>query len=106
MRDDVKGLLTICRRAHKAEMGLAPAKEAIKSGAARLILITSDASPKTAKEARFFAGKENVPVLDAGFAAEEAEYCTGSRAVVIAITDSGFAKRFKELLDKPDNINK
>ena len=54
-------LLTICRKAGQLELGFDPMKEALSAGKAKAVITASDLSPKTEKEVRFFAEKNNVP---------------------------------------------
>ena len=82
-------LLSICFKAGKAVKGFDSA-----------VLLASDASAKTAKEADFICGKYSVPVIRTGLAkADIAKLCRKETAV-IAVCDKGFADRFAVIVSE------
>lgn len=98
-------LLTICRKAGKLIMGFDPAKEEISSRRAAGVFVTDDASPRTKKEVKFFCEKENIPMRETELSMEEVQRAVGRKAGVLAVCDTGLAKRFMELSDNSDNID-
>ena len=86
-------LLTMCRKAGKLQMGFDAMKEALTGGKAKAVIIAADVSPKTEKEARFFADKYNVPVQKTVTALDEIFTALGKRAGILTICDEGFAKK-------------
>lgn len=61
-RQNWQGILSICRKAGKLAMGLEPTKDAMYRGTVSGVLVASDASAKTRKEAAFYCGQAQVPV--------------------------------------------
>ncbi|MCH5192457.1 MAG: ribosomal L7Ae/L30e/S12e/Gadd45 family protein [Oscillospiraceae bacterium] len=93
------GLLTMCRKAGKLQMGFDAMKEALAGGKAKAVVIAADVSPKTEKEARFFADKSGVPVRKTGTTLDEIFMGLGKRAGVLTICDEGFAKKALSICD-------
>ena len=56
-RQNWQGILSICRKAGKLAMGLEPTKDAMYRGTVSGVLVASDASAKTRKEAAFYCGQ-------------------------------------------------
>jgi len=96
--EKVMGLLTICTKAGKAVYGFDAVKESILEGKAKLILLSCDVSPKTAKEVRFNAQKTGIAVLGTDISIQEMGFKVGKRAAVTAVCDEGFAARFKAII--------
>lgn len=94
----LSNLLTICRKAGQLELGFDPMKEALSAGKAYAVIIACDISPKTEKEVRFFAGKNDVPVGKADMTIEEAYRSFGKRAGIFTVCGSGFAEKALEIL--------
>lgn len=63
-RQNWQGILSICRKAGKLAMGLEPTKDAMYRGTVSGVLVASDASAKTRKEAAFYCGQAQVPCLE------------------------------------------
>ena len=87
------GLLTMCRKAGKLQMGFDPMKEALTGKKAKAVIIAADVSPKTEKEARFFADKSGVPAKKTDTSLDEIYQALGKRAGILTICDDGFAKK-------------
>ena len=92
-------LLTICRKAGQLELGFDPMKEALASGKACAVITASDLSPKTEKEVRFFADKNNVPAEKSDITLNEAYRGFGKKAGIFTICDSGFAEKALGILN-------
>lgn len=86
-------LLTICRKAGQLELGFDPMKEALSAGKACAVITASDLSPKTEKEVRFFADKNNVPTAKSEITLDEAYRGFGKKAGIFTICGSGFAEK-------------
>ncbi|MBQ8079231.1 MAG: ribosomal L7Ae/L30e/S12e/Gadd45 family protein [Oscillospiraceae bacterium] len=91
------GILSICRKAGKMEIGFAPMKEALDAGRVRGVIVTEDASPKTYKEVCYFCGKKQVPVQRLPMTMEMLGGAIGRKAAVAAILDEGFFGRIEAL---------
>ncbi len=92
MSKNIMGLVTMCRRAGKLELGLDMAKTACKNGTACCCCAATDLSPKSLKELKFFCFKYDVPLLSLGITMDEVWQELGKRAGITAVTDKGFAK--------------
>jgi ribosomal protein L7Ae-like RNA K-turn-binding protein len=98
MQEKLFNILTMCMKARKLTFGFDSVKGSILDKTAQVVIISSDASAKTAKEVRFFAAKEDIPVKTADFTSADLLYTIGKKAAVTAILDKGFADRITELL--------
>ena len=56
------GLLSICRKAGRMEIGFAPMLEALKAGKICGVIVTEDVSPKTHKEVCYHCERAGIPV--------------------------------------------
>lgn len=92
-------LLTICRKAGKMTMGLEPAKSAAMGGYAAGILVVTDASERSKKEARYFAQQYKISVSEIPFTKLEMAQAVGRAAGVYAVCDNGFYNKIKQLSD-------
>lgn len=95
-RDRLLGLLGLCRKAGKLVLGFDASVEEAKKGTAALLLTAADASEKTKKETVFFSAGGPVETLPHTMA--EMEPIFKRRVAVMAVLDSGFAKRMRELI--------
>ena len=93
----LRGILSICRKAGKMEIGFALMKEALPTGRVRSVVTTSDISPKTLKEVQFYCQKANVPVCSLPLTMEDLGGAIGRKAAVAAILDAGFSDRISQL---------
>ena len=83
-------------------MGFDSVKDSISDEKARLVLLASDTSPKTEKEVRFFAEKNDTEVRRTHISIDEISFRLGKRAAVIAVCDDGFADGLRKLLSDSD----
>ncbi len=93
------GLLTIARKAGKLLLGFDAVKEAVQQGQVSAILLAEDASPKTEKEIRFYAGAVPVRKLPADM--DTLKQWFRKRTAVFGICEAGFADKVLTLL--PEN---
>lgn len=91
------GIVSICRKAGKMEIGFAPMKEALPTGKVKGVVTASDISPKTLKEVQFYCQKYKVPVCPVPLGMEMLGSAIGRKAAVVAILDAGFFDRIREL---------
>ena len=98
-------LLTMCRKAGQLQMGFDAMKEALAGGKAKAVIIAADVSPKTEKEAKFFADKYNVPARKTSTSLDEIFMGLGKRAGILAICDEGFAKKALSICCDPEDRN-
>ena len=102
----VTALLGFAAKAGKLSYGMDAAQKTVKSGKARLVTAACDVSPKSRKEAAFFAKKGAVEFL----ALEELDIKTlsdavGRRCGILTINDSGFADAILKAYTRGGNAN-
>ena len=97
--EKIFNLLTIGRKAGRITMGFDAVKETVINRKAKLVLLASDISAKTAKEARFFADKYDIPVIQLSVSISDVEFGIGKKVGVVGICDEGFAKKLTELTE-------
>ncbi len=93
------GLLSICRKAGRMEIGFALMLEALKAGKVRGVVMTADVSPKTHKEVCYHCGRAGVPVCDLPLTQMQLGAAIGRKAAVAGILDDGFFDRILELCE-------
>lgn len=101
-KQSLQGILTICRKAGRFSMGLEPAKDAVYGGRASGLLVCTDASARSKKEAAYFAGQAEIPCLEIPFTKLEMGQCVGRAAGVLAVCDDGFFGRIAALMQQPE----
>lgn len=82
-------MLGLCRRAGKMSPGHDAAFDAIRSGRAKLAVLTRDASARHMKDIKMI--KPELPVLTLDCTAEEIGHATGKRICVFTVDDEYFA---------------
>lgn len=101
----IKGLLGLCRAAGKASLGHDACESSVKSGEARLCLVSCDASERLKAEMRRTCETESMPLLFLPFTMEETAMCMGTKkTAVLSVNDSGFAERLQELIGRETDI--
>ena len=84
----------ICRKSGSLLPGHDIAFDSVRSGKAKLIILTSDASRRHEKEleAVHFGGK----TLRLTLSAEEVQQATGKKSCIYSVTDRGFAQAIEK----------
>jgi ribosomal protein L7Ae-like RNA K-turn-binding protein len=82
-------------------MGHDTARDAVNKNKAKLLIFTSDASPRLFGE--FERMESSVPALRISETIEQMHMALGYRAGVIAVTDENFARRILELIEQEEN---
>lgn len=90
-------LLGMARRAQKVVSGEATVLKAIQTQSVRLVFLVQDAGSATSKKFNDKCAYYNVP-LNQSFTKLELSQAIGQSRTVIGITQSGFARKFEELL--------
>ncbi len=100
-----QGILSICRKSGRLAMGLEPAKDALVRGTAAGLLMASDASEKSKKEAYYFSAQAQVPCLTLPLSKGELGQYIGRACAVLAVCDEGFMRRMQAIAaqDEADN---
>ena len=104
--DKAIALLGFAAKAGKLSYGMDAAVKTLKSGKARLVAAARDVSPKSRKEAAFFANKGSVEFLTLeGLDIETLSVAVGRRCGIITINDSGFADAILKAYTRGGNAN-
>lgn len=98
--DRIYGILGIAAKAGKVISGFDSIKEGAERKKLNLIILAHDTSDKTKKEMKFICDKYQIPLVIFG-SIEGNSHSIGKRnRAILGICDSGFSKRFLELLDE------
>ena len=89
---DKSGLISICRKAGKLKAGMDIVKSACDTGEAKAVFAASDLSPKSLKELRFAAARNDIPAYRLSMTMQQIADAMGKRSGILAVTDKGFAK--------------
>lgn len=99
----LSGLLGLCRRAGKAELGEENVLSAVSAHKARLVLIAADASENTAARVERAAEAGNAVCFRTDAGKAELGACVGlASCAAVALTDVGFAASALEKLAQAD----
>lgn len=90
-------MLSICRKAQKLKMGFDAVEKTLPES--RLIIFTSDISPKTRERMLYAARNRRAPFRDISETSEDLHFVVGKKVAVLSITDRGLAKAVLEKLD-------
>ena len=94
--------LTMCRKAGKLLLGFDAVKEAAQQGKVKLFLLADDASEKTEKEIRYYAGA--LPVRKLPFDMEALKPYFRKRTAVFGVCEDGFAAKLMTLLPESEEL--
>jgi ribosomal protein L7Ae-like RNA K-turn-binding protein len=98
MEDKLLGLLGLARRAGKTTCGADAVRRDIQSGRARAVLLSNDASPRTAGGIQSACEKNGTACFTVPYDMAELGGSMGrGDTAVAAICDKGFAHRVSEL---------
>ena len=95
----ILGFLGLCRKAGKLILGFDMTVEAMQKGTADSVLLSGDCSERTARNIKRIAQETGTEVLILPLTIDEIGFAVAKRAGVLAVCDSGFSKKIKELLD-------
>jgi len=91
-------LLGLAQRAGKLASGYEAVRRAVLGGRARLIVISMDASAKTAGRVRRIAEAKRVPCVEVASMRELGQAIGQPDRAVVAVLDQGFARAVREAL--------
>lgn len=99
MKEDEKivGMMGLARRAGVLIFGFDRVVEKMRVGKVACAFITSDCSPKTKKEVRFFGNKYSTKVVELPIEMDDLKPLFGKRVGVTAIEDKALAERIESL---------
>ena len=99
MPDRLCGILGLCRKVGRFELGYDAVMDAVNAGRAALVLIAEDCSERTSGGAAKLAGEHKTEIRKLPMDMDGIGRALSKRAGVIAVCDKGFAEKIKELLD-------
>lgn len=99
----LNGILSICRKANKMALGFVAMQEALQARTVCGVLTSTDISAKTLKEVCYACQKKNIPVYPVPLTMFDIGNITGRKAGVIAILDTGFFDRIRQLCESQEN---
>jgi ribosomal protein L7Ae-like RNA K-turn-binding protein len=98
--NDILRFIGLARKAGHLEIGEEPVASAVRSHAARLFLVASDATDNTARRARHFQETGKTVLFRLPYTKEELGESTGhSACALLALTDIGFASSLADKLE-------
>lgn len=108
MSSNKMGLITMCRKAGKLQMGMDMVKDSCKNKTAKGVFVASDFSPKSLKEIKFACFSNDVPLYSLGLTMDEIWSQLGKKVGVLSISDKGFykscAKDLEQIEIDPDEF--
>ena len=100
MADKLKGLLGIAARAGKLASGEFSSERSVRSGKARLCIVSSDASDNTVKKFGDMCRSKKVPFVRTELAKAELGHAIGcSDRTSVAVEDEGLAQGMIRLIE-------
>lgn len=100
MSSNEYSLLGLCRRAGRLSMGHDMCKGAVRSGKARLCIISSDASERITGEFISLCAESGIRMFRIPLKIDEIHRLIGYKAGVITVDDSGFAESVVKSFNK------
>ncbi len=99
MKEKALNLLGLMRKANAVQIGETDTGAAVRAGAAKLVLLASDASDNAKSRAEGFVYGKNIPLIRVPFLKEEISAAVGkSGCSMAAVCDLGFADSFLKTL--------
>lgn len=97
--EKLSGFLGLAKKAGKLIFGFDMTEEAMRKGNAKAVLLSADCSERTARNVKRIAEETGTEVLILPLTMDEIGYAVAKRVGVLSVCDSGFSKKFKELLE-------
>lgn len=101
--DRVLSMLSLAKKAGRTASGGFLAEEAVRSGKACLVIISTDASENTGKKFRNMCKFRGIPYVMFGEKDSLGKYTGSELKSVVAVTDPGFAGSILKMLSDIDN---
>lgn len=95
--DSFLSFLSLCKKAGKAVCGANGTYQAAKAHKAKLLIVATDASDNTKKDAKNIAQAKDVHLIEGYTKLQLGHVTGGGETAMIAITDSGFANQLIKL---------
>jgi ribosomal protein L7Ae-like RNA K-turn-binding protein len=96
--------LGLAFRAGKLATGDESVMKAVRSGAAKLVIVAADASDNASKKYHDKCTFYNIPIIEFGSRADLGASLGKEQRVAVAVMDTGFAGLIKKSLQKPSEV--
>lgn len=93
MKTETASFLGLAKKAGKISFGFDAVCECLLKEETKIILVSSDLSPKTVKEVEKKADERQIKVLTLPLSMDEIDYAIGKRTGIISVNDAGFAEK-------------
>lgn len=103
MNEALFRIIGLACRAGKIEVGEAKTEDRLRHKKSRLVIISADASENTVKKFDALCKREGVEVIRAGSRSILGNFTGRESAVVLTVSDEGFANRMKQLASNIEN---
>ena len=100
MNSNEYSLLGLCRKASKLSMGHDMCKGAIRSGKARLCIVSAESSERVTEEFMTLCREYGIRMFKLPLKIDEIHHLIGYKAGVITVDDSGFAESVVKSFNK------
>jgi ribosomal protein L7Ae-like RNA K-turn-binding protein len=94
-RADAWALLGLARRAGSVQVGVGPAREALRAGTAHLVICASDGSDGQRRKVEALAAAREIPTLSGPDRAELGRVVGSVPVTAVAVTDAVLAGRIR-----------
>ncbi|MBE7011145.1 MAG: hypothetical protein E7415_00550 [Ruminococcaceae bacterium] len=104
MNEAMMRIIGLATRAGKIEVGEGKTEDRVSHNKSKLVIISLDASENTVKKFEKLCNRNGVKMIRAGERDILGKYTGRESAVVLTVSDEGFANRIKELAKDIKNI--
>ena len=104
MNEALMRIIGLATRAGKIEVGEGKTEDRIKNKKSKLVIVSLDASDNTVKKFESLCKRNGIPIIRTGERDVLGKYTGRETAVVLTVSDEGFANRIKELASDIKNI--
>lgn len=105
MNDKFLSLLGMARKAGKTEFGYEKTLGSIYGKKAKAVFCANDLSEKTKRGLEIAADDTNIDIITVKYSMFEISSAVGLKTGIVTLTDFGFARKLKSLLDSENTAN-
>lgn len=105
MNDKFLSLLGMARRAGKTEFGYEKSLGSIYNKKAKAVFCACDLSEKTKRGLVFAAEDTNIDIITVKYSMFEMSNAVGLKTGIVTVTDFGFVRKLKSLLESSETDN-
>ena len=104
MNEKIFRMIGLACRAGKVEVGEAKTEDRLRHKKSKLVIISNDASYNTREKFSDLCAKNGVVMISIGDRETLGNYTGRDFAVVLSLSNEGFAKRIRELAEETGNL--